>query len=71
MDSENKTVDLSSCKDVNDVVIVFRNILELERVSHLAAVDRLERSLGISPRTSELRQAGKKILKDTSTSQDS
>lgn len=60
----NSVIDLSKCNDVKDIVVVFRNILELERVSHLAAVDRLERSLGITPRTSELRQAGKRILKD-------
>lgn len=54
---------ISKCDDVKQVIVTLSAILQSERETHLASVDRLERALGISPRTAELRQIGKLAIK--------
>lgn len=56
---------LRTCRTVEEINIVVQAILESERRSHLDAVDRIERALGMSPRTCELRSIGKRLNKQT------
>lgn len=59
---------ITSCKDVQEIVKVMSSVLMSERDMHLAAVDRIERALGIKDRTSELRKIGKSVIKSNNDS---
>lgn len=59
----NQCVTIGQCTSVEQMVSVVESILDGERKNHLEAVDRLERALGISPRTAELRRIAQRVMK--------